>query len=122
MVKPETTIWQLIAIIEECISDIEEYTENINLESFLNSKLIKKASRKDLEDIGDACKEILDRIDGEILDIKDFEIEEFRSAYRFRAKSTHGYDTISYKVVFRTLEKSIPVLKNTLVDIKERNS
>ena len=120
MVKRETTIPILLNIIEERLVAILAYSKNLSFENYLSSRLLRQASRKDLEDIGDACKEIIDRLDSEKFSLEKDEIKYFREFYAFRAKSTHGYDSLDFKVIFETIKVDIPRFKKMFDKIKER--
>lgn len=120
MVKRETTIPILLSIIEERLIAILAYSKDLSFEKYLSNRLIRQASRKDLEDIGDACKEIIEKSDSEKFSLEKEEIKFFKELYAFRAKSTHGYDSLDFKIIFEAIKVDIPRFKKMFDEIRER--
>jgi len=94
--------------ISKAISKIEEYSKNITFEVFLKDEMRQDAVIRQFEIIGEAAS----RISKDFLaDHPDFPLKE---AIRMRNFLIHGYDEIDIKVVWKTVQIDIPLLKKSL--------
>lgn len=98
--------------IEKAINKIESYTEDINFTIFEQEGMRQDAVIRQLEIIGEA----VNRLSGQFrTDNPDFPIKEAISMRNFLI---HGYDDVDLKVVWKTVQEDIPLLKNSLEDFK----
>src|SRR3989339_2002190 len=94
--------------IAKAISKIEEYTVNIDFDKFLKEDMRQDAVIRQLEVIGEAAN----RISKDFLTTNpDFPLKE---AIRMRNFLIHGYDEVNIKVVWKTIQEDIPLLKKSL--------
>lgn len=100
--------------IQDAIIKIEEYTKNISFESFRNEDMRQDAIIRQFEIIGEAAS----RISKDFLEqYPDFPLKE---AVEMRNFLIHGYDEVDIKVVWKTLQEDIPLLKNKILSIQEK--
>ncbi|PIX68842.1 DUF86 domain-containing protein [Candidatus Roizmanbacteria bacterium CG_4_10_14_3_um_filter_39_13] len=98
--------------IQNAIIKIEEYTKDISFESFRNEDMRQDAVIRQFEIIGEAAS----RISKDFLEQhSDFPIKE---AIEMRNFLIHGYDEVDIKVVWKTLQEDIPLLKNKMLSIQ----
>jgi len=98
--------------IQNAIIKIEEYTKDISFESFQNEDMRQDAVIRQFEIIGEAAS----RISKDFLEQhSDFPIKE---AIEMRNFLIHGYDEVDIKVVWKTLQEDIPLLKNKMLSIQ----
>jgi len=98
--------------IQNAIIKIEEYTKDISFESFRNEDMRQDAVIRQFEIIGEAAS----RISKDFLEQhSDFPIKE---AIKKRNFLIHGYDEVDIKVVWKTLQEDIPLLKNKMLSIQ----
>ena len=94
--------------ITKAIFKIEEYTVNINFDEFLKDDMRQDAVIRQLEIIGEAAN----RISKDFLkDNPNFPLKEAISMRNFLI---HGYDEVNIKVVWKTIQEDIPLLKKSL--------
>ena len=94
--------------ISKAIAKIEEYTKNVSFDSFQIDTMRQDAVIRQFEIIGEAAN----RISKDFLnDHSDFPLKE---AIRMRNFLIHGYDKVDVKVVWKTVQVDIPLLKKSL--------
>ena len=94
--------------ILKAISKIEEYTKDIDPEVFQIDTMRQDAVIRQFEIIGEAAN----RISKDFLDsYKNFSL---KAAIRMRNFLIHGYDEVNIKVVWKTVQIDIPLLKKSL--------
>ena len=99
--------------IQKAITKIEEYIKDVSFDRFQDETMIQDAVIRQFEIIGEAAS----RISKEFLDDHpDFPLKE---AIRMRNFLIHGYDEVDPKVVWKTFQEDIPVLKE---QVKKLNS
>lgn len=91
--------------ILESIERIEEYTQNITFETFLEDKKTFDAVIRNLEVIGEASKCLSKEFKEENSEIN------WRGVAGMRDKLIHGYFGIDPKIVWKTIQKRLPELK-----------
>jgi len=91
--------------ILEAIYRIEEYTGNIDFEDFINDKKSIDAVIRNLEIVGEACKNISE-------DFKRLYPEvNWKNATKMRDKLIHSYFGVDLGIVWETIRIRIPELK-----------
>ncbi|HIC49717.1 MAG TPA: DUF86 domain-containing protein [Dehalococcoidia bacterium] len=97
--------------ILESIARIERYVEGFDHDSFLNNELIQDAVIRNMEIIGEASRNV-ERY------YPDFANQHsdvpFSIAYEMRNALAHGYFKVDFEVVWKTIERDLPELENSL--------
>ncbi len=119
MVKPETTSDIFINIILERISRIEMYTKNVSLEEYLNNLMMQDACERNMEIIGDSCKQLIEREKVENYKIKNDIKGLLKNVYNSRNFLSHGYDTPDEEMTFKIIKDNIPDFKKIINKLKE---
>ncbi len=99
--------------IIECCDRIEKYTENISFQEYINNSLIKDSVERNLIKIGDIIERIPKDFQDEYNQIPWTEIKGMRNVL------THHYNRIVDEIVWETVKKDIPELRNKLKQIIE---
>ena len=103
--------------ILEAISRIGEYTDAISEGDFCSSRIVQDAVIRNLEVIGEAARNI--ELHGSGLPgIRD-EIP-LRDVYLMRNRLAHGYFSIDLSIVWNTVTRDVPVLRNQVQKIYDR--
>lgn len=97
--------------ILESISMIESYTKNLSQKEFLNSTQIQDAVMRRLEIIGEAITHIIDDFRGKYPEIP------WQKIMGMRNMLIHEYFGISLKLVWDTVKKNVPELKQQIEKI-----
>ncbi|MGB9721564.1 MAG: DUF86 domain-containing protein [bacterium] len=97
--------------ILDAISRIEEYTRGLEYEDFINSNLIQDGVIRQIEIIGEATKKLSTEIR------KKYPEMPWEDMAGMRDKLIHDYFGVDIDVVWNTVERDIPKLKNKLKDI-----
>jgi len=94
--------------ILDAISEIESFTGGIALSNFMDNRLIRNASVRSLEIIGEAVAALSNevRIDDTIFQWQDW--KDFRNVL------IHQYFGIDYQMVYNAIQNDIPILKNEI--------
>ena len=90
--------------ILDAISEIEEYTKNNSIEDFTKNSMLKFASVKQLEIIGEAANHISEEI------IKTFPEIKWRSVIGLRNLLIHEYFGIDEHIVWNIITNDLPKL------------
>ena len=97
--------------ILEAISNILEYTKDIDKKQFNSDKKTRDAVLRNLEVIGEATKSIPDAFKKEHGDIN------WRGISGMRDKLIHEYFGVSNQIVWETIIKDIPTLKSQIENV-----
>ncbi len=100
--------------ILDAISRIEEYTNEIEYDAFIENHLIQDGVIRQIEIIGEATKGLSDEIREKHLDIPWIDMAGMRD------KLIHNYLGVDMDAVWDTVERDIPILKNKLKDLIEK--
>jgi uncharacterized protein with HEPN domain len=97
--------------IYDAILEIELYTQNIEIDDFLNNSMMRFACIKQIEIIGEASNHISE-------ELKDrFEDIEWRKIVGLRNILVHEYFGIINRIVWGILQNDIPDLKVKIENI-----
>ena len=95
------------------IGNVEEFTQDVSKESFVNSKLLFFAVVKNIEIVGEATYMLTKEYKQSHSSIPWLVIEKMRHVL------VHGYYTISPEKVWDTVHEDLPVLKQQLIALLE---
>lgn len=111
------TVTLYLQDIWECILAIEEYSQSLTENEFIRNHLIQDAIIRRFEIMGEATKNIDEKLRNEYPDIPWKKIAGMRDIF------IHEYFGIQLKRVWNTIKEEIPVLKQKLALIlKKENS
>ena len=97
--------------ILESIARIERYVEGFDHVSFLNNELIQDAVIRNMEIIGEASR----NVERYYPDFANHHSDvPFSIAYEMRNALAHGYFKVDFEVVWKTIERDLPELENSL--------
>ena len=107
----ETEIKKFLFDIKESISSIENYLgENRDFNEYLNNKMLRRAVEREFEIIGEAMNRI-DKLNPNI------EISSKNQIIAMRNRVIHGYDKIDNEIIWGTIVRHLPVLKNEIQEL-----
>lgn len=102
--------------ISACIQKIEDYTKELNEESFLQNSLIQDAVIRNFEIIGEATKKL----------DNDFQVKypeiEWKKIAGMRDKLIHDYIGVDLWAVWSVVENIVPNLKRQIGNILEKET
>jgi len=98
--------------IVNAIERIESYTTDLDENGFLNNELVQDAVIRNLEIIGEASNNLLKQCPSTVAQFPDLPLT---SAYQMRNAIAHGYFKIDYELVWRTIEKDLPPLREQVL-------
>jgi uncharacterized protein with HEPN domain len=103
----------LLDHIQEAILKIEEYTESLSKEEFLDDERTQDAVIRRLEIIGEASKNLSSKVEDEKFD------EIWEGAAEMRDVLIHQYFGVDLEIVWNTVTQSIPELKENINEINK---
>ena len=95
------------------IANVEEFTNGVSAEEFVNSKVLFFAVVKNIEIVGEATYMLTKEYKQSHSSIPWLVIEKMRHVL------VHGYYTISPEKVWDTVHEDLPVLKQQLIALLE---
>lgn len=93
--------------ILESIESIESFTEKVDFFEYQKNKMVRRAVERELEIIGEATNSLL-KIN------KEIKITSGLRIIGMRNRVIHGYDKIDDGLVWGTIKKHLPILKNEI--------
>lgn len=96
--------------ILECIKFIQKYCKKLSFSEFNNNELLRMAVVRQLEVIGEAAGMVSKKTRSELKDVK------WNRIVAMRNKLIHEYFGVDWKVVWTTVNESLPDLKKSLSD------
>jgi len=97
--------------ILDAISAIIEYTEGIDLDTFIANRIIKDAVEKQLAVIGEACDNLTSVLKEDNPDVEWFKIKGLRN------RIIHQYFDIDIHVIWDIINHDLPVFKKQVTSI-----
>lgn len=94
--------------ILEALKRIFNYVDDVNEVGFLTNVLIQDAVLRNLEVIGEASNKLVRYHDEFIKRHSDVPWEDM---YWMRNRISHGYFSIDYEIVWKTIEQDLPQLE-----------
>lgn len=104
---------QFLLDILESIDDIEEFIKGTEFNEFSDDKKTIYAVMKALEIIGEASKNISDTLKNEHPEVP------WKLMAGIRDKVVHGYFVVDLPIIWSTIKKDVPSLKEPLEEILE---
>ena len=99
--------------INEAILSIENYLgEKRNFNTYLENKMLRRAIEREFEIIGEAMNR-MDKLDSEI------PISAKSQIISMRNRVIHGYDKIDDGIVWGTIVRHLPILKQEIAGLLE---
>jgi uncharacterized protein with HEPN domain len=97
--------------IKVSIDSIEKYLgDKPDFKAYMSDKMLRRAVEREFEIIGEAINRI-DGIDSTI------NISSKRQIIGMRNRVIHGYDSIDDEIIWGTIEKYLPTLKNEIAKL-----
>ena len=107
----DNSVKKLLYDIKISIESIESYLgENRDFNHYSTNKMLRRAVEREFEIIGEAMKRI-DKIDSTI------EISSKNQIIGMRNRVIHGYDKIDDEIVWGTIVRHLPKLKQDVNDL-----
>lgn len=103
---------QRLIHIHEAITEIENYTKNIDITEFKNNSMMRFAAIKQIEIIGEAAKNITEETR------KKYPGIEWKQIGGLRDILVHEYFGVDTDLIWQIIKVDIPALKLKLVQIK----
>jgi uncharacterized protein with HEPN domain len=97
--------------ILDAISQIEEYTHKISHQEFVNKKMIQDAVIRQIEIIGEATKQLSPNIIEKYIQVPRKKIAQMKD------KLIHYYMGVDIEIVWATVNRDVPLLKNQIESI-----
>lgn len=110
------TVQLYLQDIWECILAVEEYSRSLTEKEFFENRLVQDAIIRRFEIMGEATKNIDEELRDEYPDIPWKKIAGMRDIF------IHEYFGIKLKRVWDTIKEDIPVLKQKIALIIEREN
>jgi uncharacterized protein with HEPN domain len=95
--------------ILSAIEKIERYTKGLTFEEFSNNDMAADAIVRNFEVIGEAAKNVPERVQ------RSYPFVEWKEAIGFRNILIHDYFGIDLEAVWDTIRNNIPSLKNNVL-------
>jgi uncharacterized protein with HEPN domain len=96
--------------ILEAVKSIESYISNIDFIQYQKNKMIRRAVEREFEIIGEAMNNLL-KADSSV------KITSAERIIGMRNRVIHGYDKIDDGLVWGTIKKHLPVLKEEISEL-----
>ncbi|MBP7000966.1 DUF86 domain-containing protein [Amaricoccus sp.] len=100
--------------ILEAIGRVERYTADLASETFVEDDRTQDAVIRNLEIIGEACRNIERHVPGFSAQHPDFPL---KAAVEMRNVLSHGYFGVDLGVVWRTVQTNLPELRRQVQEI-----
>ena len=99
--------------ILESINAIEEFSKNINKKELISNRLRQSAIIREIEIIGEASKNISEKIKNLYPEI------EWKKIVGTRDRLIHNYFDVDLDITYEIIKKDMPILKKQIEKIRE---
>ncbi|MDP3705437.1 MAG: DUF86 domain-containing protein [Legionellaceae bacterium] len=103
--------------ILEAFKRIFDYVEDIGEVGFLTNALVQDAVLRNLEIIGEASNKLV-RYHDEF--IKQYPDVPWEDMYWMRNRISHGYFSIDFEIIWKTIEQDLPTLEEQIQTIYKK--
>lgn len=103
--------------ILEALKRIFDYVEDIGEVGFLTNALVQDAVLRNLEIIGEASNKLI-RYHDEF--IKQYPDVPWEAMYWMRNRISHGYFSIDFEIIWKTIEQDLPTLEEQIQNIYKK--
>jgi uncharacterized protein with HEPN domain len=103
--------------ILEAIKRIFDYVENVGEVDFLTNAMVQDAVLRNLEIIGEAANKLV-RYHDEF--IKQYPDVPWEDMYWMRNRISHGYFSIDFEIIWKTIGQDLPILENQIQTIYKK--
>ena len=103
--------------ILEALKRVFDYVENIGEVGFLTNALVQDAVLRNLEIIGEASNKLV-RYHDEF--IKQYPDVPWEDMYWMRNRISHGYFSIDFEIIWKTIEQDLPTLEKQIQSIYKK--
>ena len=103
--------------ILEALKRIFDYVEDIGEVGFLTHSLIQDAVLRNLEIVGEASNKLV-RYHDEF--IKQYPDVPWEDMYWMRNRISHGYFSIDFEIIWKTIEQDLPIVDEQIQNIYEK--
>jgi uncharacterized protein with HEPN domain len=103
--------------ILEALKRIFDYVEDIGEVGFLTNALVQDAVLRNLEIIGEASNKLV-RYHDEF--IKQYPDVPWEDMYWMRNRISHGYFSIDFEIIWKTIEQDLPTLEEQIQNIYKK--
>ena len=117
MSRDQQRLNDYITHILQAIERIHRYTEDIDVSRFLQNDMLQDAVIRNIEIIGEAARNI-ERHYPEFAQ-KHAEIP-WEDIYLMRNRVSHGYFSVDLAVVWKTVRRDIPELRQLLIPLVQK--
>ena len=104
---------QRVEHLLDAIAEIENYTLNITFKQFVSNSMMRIATVKQLEIIGEVCAKLSNDLKLKYPKIEWAEIVSFRNVL------VHEYFGVNFEIIWETVVSEVPVLKQQFQIIKK---
>ncbi len=102
---------QRLLHILECINEIEQYTANVSMEEFLSNSMMRFASVKQIEIIGEAANYITGETKARFTNI------QWKQIIGLRHILVHEYFGIDSQLIWQIIVRDLPILKHAVQEL-----
>lgn len=103
--------------IVEALKRIFDYVEDTDEVGFLTNSLVQDAVLRNLEIIGEASNKLVRYHDEFINQYPDVPWEDM---YWMRNRISHGYFSIDFEIIWKTIEQDLPILNEQIQIIYQK--
>ncbi|MFH0791884.1 MAG: DUF86 domain-containing protein [bacterium] len=100
--------------IKEAIDKIEKYTSDLSFEEFVQNIMAIDAVIRNLTVIGEAAKNIPEKVKMENPDVL------WNEAIGMRNKAIHEYFGIDEEILWKTIEEDLPIFRKQILGLIEK--
>lgn len=111
MTRSQQRLADYLAHIAEAIERIDRYVGDLDEVAFLNNPLVQDAVIRNFEIIGEASNNIEKRYPGFAADHPELPLS---FAYQMRNAIAHGYFTVDFEIVWKTIHRDLPGLHSQI--------
>ena len=97
--------------IQNSVTKIFKYTENIDYQEFVSSDMVKDAVERNFEIIGEAVKNLPEDFRNKHTNIP------FKQIAGMRDKLIHDYFGVDYEIVWKTIKDKLPQFNDDIVKL-----